>query len=115
MSLLSYTYTTVNTGPQESTQASIIYYDTLDTLYSGYIYLTEITCIAIIRGAFYLHGQNLSPKYVYVIVCIRNPSLYIRTAIISVIIYNDHYSWFLYIMANFFQSVYIMTEILVCL
>ena len=33
----------------------------------------------------------------------------------SVIMYNDRYSWFLYIMANFFQSVYIMTEILVCL
>ena len=52
---------------------------------------------------------------IHVVVRIRNQSLYIRTAIISVIIYNDRYSWFLYIMANFFQSVYIMTEILVCL
>ena len=60
-----------------------------------------------------LHG--IPPIHIYVIVRIRNPSLYIMTAIISVIIYNDRYSWFLYIMANFFQSVYIMTEILVCL
>ena len=42
----------------------------------------------------------------YVVVRIRNQSLYIRTATISVIVYNDRYSWFLYIMANFFQSVY---------
>ena len=54
-------------------------------------------------------------QYIYVVVRIRNQSLYIRTAIISVIIYNDRYFWFLYIMANFFQSVYIMTEIIVCL
>ena len=59
---------------------------------------------------FYCIFQNI-----YVVVHIRNQSLYIRTAIISVIIYNDCYFWFLYIMANFFQSVYIMTEILVCL
>ena len=62
--------------------------------------------------------SSLAPSvtgHVYVVVRIRNQSLYIRTAIISVIIYNDRYSWFLYIMANFFQSVYIMTEILVCL
>ena len=32
---------------------------------------------------------TVTDKVVYVIVCIRNQSLYIRTAIISVIIYND--------------------------
>ena len=51
---------------------------------------------------------NIHLWYVDVVVRIRNQSLYIRTAIISVIIYNDRYFWFLYIMANFFQSVYIM-------
>ena len=73
-----------------------------------------------LRGALHLGTISLgctvvTSQGVYVIVRIRNPSLYIMTANISVIIYNDHYSWFLYIMANFFQSVYIMTEILVCL
>jgi hypothetical protein len=56
-------------------------------------------------------SQNLTD----VVVRIQNQSLYIRTDIISVIIYNDRFFWFLYIIANFFQSVCIMTEILVSL
>ena len=79
-------------------------------LYNVTMKMTSLVIVACLSPLY-----TLCCKSIGVIVLIRNRSLYIRTAVISVIIYNDCYSWFIYIMANFFQSVYIMTEILVCL
>ena len=82
-----------------------------------------------------LLSQKISYAWILnicVIVRIRNQSLYIRTAIISVIIYNGGYSWFLtnstwslyirtgfswslYIQTNFLRSLYIMTEMMAVL